>query len=391
VIKVNHQQTGMLAIMRIKIVLQNIALMIFALAFAFAIGEIAVRLLYKNQTVLFPRYQTDYQYGRYTIRGNRPNAEFWHTSIDGSWQFVINSQGFRNTKEFTYQKSANIFRVISLGDSETQGHEVRQDLTFSAALERFLNQHKSSVEVINTGVSGFGTAEELVLLENEGFKYNPDVVVLGFYANDFDDNVRSGLFGLDSQNHLLEKKYEYIPGVHIQNFMYHIPLVNWLGENSYFYSLFFNSIWQYFKLQSSRQAVKQATANDKVPTSETSEFEFAVSVVPTHSDYEIDLASALMERMQRFCTDRGIHFIVVDIPTKPSPYHFASSMPPALRARLDMAHIEYITSESMFNKFNGVAEMHVAHGYHHISEFAHTLIGEELGRRILSSSATAKE
>ena len=142
----------MLATVLLKRTLSNIALMILALAFAFAVGEIVVRLLYKNETVLFPRYHTDYQYGRYTIRGNRPNADFWHTSVDGSWQFITNSKGFRNTKEFTYQKPANTLRVLSLGDSHTQGHEVRQDLTFSAILERFLNQHNPPAEVINTGV-----------------------------------------------------------------------------------------------------------------------------------------------------------------------------------------------------------------------------------------------
>ncbi|OGC91539.1 MAG: hypothetical protein A2W25_03595 [candidate division Zixibacteria bacterium RBG_16_53_22] len=377
--------------MRLKTALSNIALMIFSLAIAFAIGEIVVRLLYKDVTVLFPRYHTDYQYGRYTIRGTRPDAEFWHTSIDGSWQFVTNSKGFRNIKEFTYNKPVNTFRVLSLGDSHTQGHEVRQDFTFSAILERFLNQHKPFAEVINTGTSGFSNAEELVLLENEGLKYNPDIVVLAFFANDFEDNMKSGLFGLDSNNRLIEKKYEHIPGVHIQNFIYSIPLVQWLSENSYFYSLFFNSTWKYFKLKFAEQTAMQANANNNTHTAGAGGFEFAVSTSATYSDYQIDLAAALIERMQRFCANKSIRFIVVDIPIMPSLYHFTSSMPAALRARLNKAHIEYITSESLLQKFNGAAEMHVPHGYNHISEFTHTLIAQELGHRILLSSITAKQ
>jgi len=381
--------------MRLKGALSNIALMIFSLAIAFAVGEIVVRLLYKNQTVLFPRYHTDYQYGRYTIRGIRPNAEFWHTSVDGSWKFVTNSKGFRNINEFTYKKPANTLRVLSLGDSHTQGHEVRQELTFSSTLERFLNQYKSPAEVINTGVSGFGNEEELVLLENEGFKYSPDVVVLAFFANDFEDNLKSGLFGLDSQYRLIEQKYEHLPGVHIQNFIYRIPLVQWLSENSYFYSLLFNNTWKYFKLKLTEQLVKQEAmekaTDNKTSTAQTSGFEFAVPTSTTQSDYQTELAAALIERMQRFCTSKGIRFIVVDIPFMPSVYHFASSMPPPLRAKLDNAHIEYITSESLLQRYNGVAEMHVPHGYNHISEFTHMLIGEELVHRIMSSSATAKQ
>ena len=93
--------------------------------------------------------------------------------------------------------------------------------------------------------------------------------------------------------------------------------------------------------------------------------------------------------MQRFCVNQGIRFIVVDIPTMPKPYHYASSLSPALRKRLDAAHVEYISSESLLQKFDGMAEMHVPHGYHHISEFTHILIGMEIGHRMLVSRAKA--
>ena len=119
--------------------LANVALLALALAFAFAFGEIVVRLLYKDETVLFPRYQKDYRYERYTIRGIRPNMKYWMTSTDGSWKFVTNNKGFRNTKDFSYAKPENTLRVLSLGDSHTQGYEVRQDFTFSSVLERILS------------------------------------------------------------------------------------------------------------------------------------------------------------------------------------------------------------------------------------------------------------
>lgn len=94
---------------------------------------------------------------------------------------------------------------------------MRQESTFSAVLERFLNHHKMSAGAINAGVSGFSISEALVFLENEGYKYSPDVAVLGFYANDFQDNLKAGLFSLDNQGRLTEEKYEHIPGVRIQN------------------------------------------------------------------------------------------------------------------------------------------------------------------------------
>jgi len=364
-----------------KQLLGNLLLALFVFACAFAVAEFAVRLLYKNKTVLFPRYHTDYRYGNYTIRGIRPNVEFWHTSVDGAWKFVTNSRGFRSTREFTYAKPPNTLRVLSLGDSHTQGYEVHQDLTFSAVLERYLKYHKINAEAINTGVSGFSTAEELVLLENEGVKYNPDVVVLGFFANDFEDNLKAGLFSLDAQNRLVEQKHEHVPGVGIQNFIYAIPGVPWLSENSYFYSLLFNNVWNYFKQLLTESARKQAASKGEATTA-TAAFEYAMPSGAPVSESQIALAAALIERMHKFCEERGIRFILVDIPTLNGPYRYQSSLPPALVERLTKARIEYISSQDLLKDFDGTAEMHRLHGDHHITEFTHTLLGAEIGKRL---------
>jgi lysophospholipase L1-like esterase len=92
------------------------------------------------------------------------------------------------------EKPSGVFRVIALGDSTTEGFEVAQNDTYTAVLERYLKKYGVNAEVFNAGISGFGTAEELLYLENEGIKYNPDAVVLGFFGNDFDDKARSDLF-----------------------------------------------------------------------------------------------------------------------------------------------------------------------------------------------------
>jgi len=366
--------------------LTNLAVLLVTLVVAFGIGESVVRLLFKDSMILFPRYHTDYQYGNYVIRGTRPNSAFWHTSVDGSWKFVTNSRGFRNAKEFDYERAPGVPRVLTLGDSHTQGHEVRQNFTYSAVLERSLAIESGHAEVINTGVSGFSTAEELVLLENEGVKYNPDAVVVGFFANDFEDNLKAGLFDLDAENHLVERSFEHIPGVRVQNFIYSLPFVRWLGENSYFYSLLFNGVWEFFKnrLASSALAEAATTTAERVPLAAQSEF--AIPTASSYSPYQIALAATLLERMHEICTQRGIRFIVVDIPVLgDKPFTYLSSVPPELAHRLAADDIEYIASDVFLREFAGTAEVHVEHGYRHISEFTHTLIGVELGRRLTAS------
>ena len=374
---------------RLKKALANFALVILAFCLASGIGEGVVRFLYKDKTVLFPRYHTDYQYGRYRIRGVRPNMEYWMTSVDGTWKFVTNSRGFRNTKDFSYTKPANTLRILSLGDSHTEGYEVRQDQTFSAVLERYLNSRGKTAEVIDAGVSGFSTAEELVFLENEGIKYQPDVVVLGFFANDFEDNLKAGLFGLDPNGRLTAEKYEHIPGVRIQNLIYSFPPVRWLSENSYFYSLLFNKVWEFFKVRLAASAEKQAAARDNAASTASKTFEYAVPTSATFSKYEIDLAAALIGRMQRFCEKRGVRFIVVDIPRSLGHYRYKSSLPRALVESLVADRIEYLSSTDLLQKYDGAAEFHVPHGDHHISAFTHTLIGTEIGRRLMLGAGPA--
>lgn len=370
----------------IRKLITNSLLVIASLAFSLVIGEVVVRLLFKDQVALNPRYHTDYNHGRYKLRGIRPNADFWHTSLDGSWHFVTNNQGFRNDRDFPYEKPADTARVLSLGDSHTQGYEVRQSATYSAVLERYLTAHGKPAEVLNAGVSGFSTAEALAFLENAGYKYQPDVVVLGFYANDFQDNMKAGLFALDDKGDLIERKYEHLPGVRIQNFIYSVPFVAWLSENSYFHSVLFNTVWIYFKSKLASEATDHLRADQREVDAGDPAFEYAESTSERHSQSEVSLATALLVRMHRFCMTRGIRLIVVDIPTRRvGPYRFTSSFPDSLLSSLEAEQIEYLHSRVFLGAFDGAAEFHVPNGTHHISEFTHMLLGAELGRRILDN------
>jgi hypothetical protein len=277
--------------------------------------------------------------------------------------------------------------VLSLGDSHTQGYEVRQEATYSAVLERYLARRGMRAEVLNAGVSGFSTAEALAFLENEGHRHAPDVVVLGFYANDFEDNLKAGLFALEGEE-LVARKHAHVPGVRIQNVVYALPGVQWLSENSYFYSLLFNNVWLYFKSALRERAVQDAAARVPGPP-DGEELEYALSTTTGHSSYEVRLALALIARMQRFCRERGIRLIVVDIPRPNAPYQLLASLPPPARGELRLRQIEAVDSEALLQSFDGAVDFHVPHGHRHISEFTHAAIAAELGRRITASRASA--
>jgi hypothetical protein len=220
---------------------------------------------------------------------------------------------------------------------------------------------------LNAGVSGFSTAEELAFLENEGIKYQPDVVILGFSKNDYQDNVTAGLFRLNEDGSLSVEKTEHIPGVRIQNLIYTIPMVPWLSENSYFYSYLFNSVWEFFK------AKLRAEADAAV-------VEYVIPATEEVSNYQGQLAAAIIGRMHRYCRDRGIKLIIMGIPTNRGYPLFPTWIVEMMPHQSDA----YIDGNSLLADYYGVAGLHVPHGSQHMSELSHAVLGVAAGKQIES-------
>jgi lysophospholipase L1-like esterase len=101
----------------------------------------------------------------------------------------INSRGFRDVERF-YERHGSKFRIVVLGDSMVWGWGVQQDQIFTALAER----QRQDIEVINLGVSGYGTDQELILLRLEALPYCPDLIVVVVMDNDFDTNTQTSLF-----------------------------------------------------------------------------------------------------------------------------------------------------------------------------------------------------
>lgn len=331
-------------------------------------SEVLLRVFAGDEINLLPRYHSAVTYGDFTLRRIRPSTTFWHTTRDGSWKFVTNAQGFRNLGDIPYERTPAMRRVLAIGDSHTQGYEVDQDRTFAARVETLLRR-RGPAEVLNAGVSGFGTAESLVFLENEGIKYRPDVVVLGFYQNDFDDNIKAGLFRLDDGK-LVVARQKHTPGTGILGVINEFAVVRWLSENSRLYSVALNVAWETGKL------VLLGFEQRRLET------EFAVSEVQLDT-YKVDLAVGLLARMHAFCRERGIPLIVVDIPRPLDGPDFRASVPPELVDRFRANSDRFISSDEALDRFRGVAQFHVPHGHRHISDFSHMILALEIEKAVV--------
>jgi len=111
----------------------------------------------------------------------------------------INSLGLRD-REISIEKPPGVFRILVLGDSFTEGKQVADEETFPKLLESALAGRLPNRrwEVINGGVSGYGTADEIKFFEVLGRRFQPDVVVLAFcMGNDVHNNLESPHFRWD--------------------------------------------------------------------------------------------------------------------------------------------------------------------------------------------------
>jgi lysophospholipase L1-like esterase len=120
-----------------------------------------------------------------------PGAYYRHTK-EGFSEGYINSHGFRDY-ERTYNKPANSFRILILGDSYVEALQVSLENAFPALLEKKLNKSstETTFEVLNLGQSGFGTADAYMRYLNFGIHYSPDLVLLAFLTgNDIRDNSK---------------------------------------------------------------------------------------------------------------------------------------------------------------------------------------------------------
>lgn len=99
---------------------------------------------------------------------------------DFSFHLQTDASGFRN------RHSEGPVDVVAIGDSFTFGYGVDYQDSWTALLEQ-----NTGWTVANLGQAGFGPQGELEILETEGLRLRPRLVVWQFFANDFLD---AGMF-----------------------------------------------------------------------------------------------------------------------------------------------------------------------------------------------------
>lgn len=223
---------------------------------------------------------------------------------DFSVSVSINSFGLRD-REYPVERVPGKQRMLVLGDSFTWGFGVEQDEAFSEVLER----RHPDWEIINAGVSGYGTDQQLLWLERRGIAFQPDVVLLAFHEGDVKDNNLQSRYGYWKSGFVLEDGRLSLVGV---------PVERASARERFDRFLFYNT-WLFHRLNILPRILRATLAERR---DEKDPEPSAVRSTPEKPDPTRDyrVTARLLERLHAAVEAAGARLVVMSIPMRdPDP------------------------------------------------------------------------
>jgi hypothetical protein len=148
----------------------------------------------------------------------KPNVKTsWITKEGYEVPIETNSHGLRD-REHAYVKDPGVYRILLLGDSFVEALQLPLADIFPTTLETCLSERLGRpVEVVNAGTTAYSVGDKYLYYMNEGYKYDPDFVLVGFFSEyvlldlDRQDDqmmVRiTGAYRFDLENNELKKTW----------------------------------------------------------------------------------------------------------------------------------------------------------------------------------------
>ncbi|MEM7145837.1 MAG: SGNH/GDSL hydrolase family protein [Verrucomicrobiota bacterium] len=114
----------------------------------------------------------------------------------GNYTIRINSDGIRSNRRYEEAKPSGTFRILVFGDSFAAGQYVNNEKRFSELLERRI----PNLEVINFGLEGTGTDQQLLIYEEIRNTYEHDLVILLPFLQNIRRNMVESREGFDPES-----------------------------------------------------------------------------------------------------------------------------------------------------------------------------------------------
>jgi peptidoglycan/LPS O-acetylase OafA/YrhL len=173
-----------------RAVAQTLGLILFGFI-SLVVGEEAVRRCSPQEVFGWgerPSLEADSAFG-WRLIPNLTSRLRWE-----SYDYVMraNSLGFPGA-EYPAKRQANTFRIFVTGDAFTSAEGVATDSSWPRILESRLNSTNVGrrCEVLNFAVTGYGPMQEQAVVDSFVPVYQPDLVIVELFVNDFEDVLSS--------------------------------------------------------------------------------------------------------------------------------------------------------------------------------------------------------
>ena len=189
-------------------ILANAALLLASCLAGLLLCEAGLRLFHPKYAYLAEApFLRDLNLIRTRIPGNR--GFFRHPDTGAPHPFFHNNHGLRQHRDFSAEDLENSVNIGFFGDSFTENIRMKAQFSFTEPLDYLLNigaegagEGQRSINVLNFGVVGYGTAQSLLRYEMLDFREALDHVFYVYCENDPANNLANGLFRLDDAGQL---------------------------------------------------------------------------------------------------------------------------------------------------------------------------------------------
>jgi len=306
-----------------KAVLFRFVAIVFGLLIAALLGELALRLIIPSRLAR-GRHEHSFfcRFDRHLGWAPLENVTGVHNAKRVTSVVHQNQYGMRGPDDIQLNKTSGKKRVLVIGDSYVWGFGADQSKLFSAP-----EVHGTDEEILNLGVSGYGTDQEYLLYLRKGTQFAVDQVFVAFTPyNDITNNLALEQYTYLKPYFTLEDGRLVLHDSHIHERKFN-TIVSALNRRS----RVLNLLTEFFRML--EDAVNPAKPK-----------EFAADAVTESDRYGIDLTIAILKKLQEAVSAHHAEFCVIFIPHKP---HIEKRLPdnhpfvPLIAAGLTRAGINY--------------------------------------------------
>lgn len=256
-------------------------------------------------------------------------GEFTFSNREFSNKYKVNSAGMRDE-----EKNLQYPKILFIGDSFTMGWGVEQDESFPKLVEA-----STGKKSLNTGISSYGTARE-VLISKPYISDSLELVVVQYCSNDYEENRQ---FVLNNYQLKISAEERYMAEVnrHLQTTRYHF--LKHLKGISYFI----------------KHRLKMKFTGQK----------------PFNNNLEPEAGKIFIKTLQQLPVSEKVQFIVFSLDvnrTKPDFYHQLT----------ELKENDNLNNWHLIDFSKKLDSRHIYKIDGHINTEGHRLVAEELSRKI---------